>query len=368
MKLDNLRSNFIAEMLGLGNFLTVGLLKQVSLSVDEKCPALGMIKITESGRIFITLQPAMGQDVFNTALLHQLRHIPQIASFTGKYSKMVDIAMDVALNQDVAKLLGKQSDEMMSVSCTLLWLRNILGKPDIPADMDYIYYLGLLHESDSAEGDGIDEKPGDFHDFANATSAQTELADIMGKAVNDAMQLQAQTGLAAVDMPLHFLRNQRLNKKTSRLISKLKALTISLSDDEIDMPYKFGTCERVDEDLPGQTIEPGEIRQITVLLDTSGSMCESVTLGQLAAALNQLQSRGKVREAYCFDTKLYPILPDTEIVMRGGGGTVITEEMHQELREGLGTKQTLQVLVLTDDEITWQTTPSKYTKWRTVCV
>ncbi len=387
-----LRSEFLAWLEHRSMYGTMALMQQMKYSLTGNPEILAMIAVPPTGQApEITLNLCMLEDsgFFRYAMLHELRHLPQIArsnreeqvnhmpwptwvdsDFKRKalWSMFSNIAMDMALNEDIRRLLtenefqrvtngfmkaaGREDNKPLAIvphDGSKKWLHN----------QEFAYYLERLIEEADKENPESSYQTMDEHDFEgegspeDAEGVRQSLRDMLQRAEEESKVLANKKGNQPSDQDLTLTSN-KINHVLKRFIQSLKVKTNRIYEGQSAKRYAYEAINRLwpSMGLPGHKRHKEAVPGIALVYDTSGSVvCRDNIFGQLRAVGQELEKSNKVAAVYSCDTELTRMTSATKVT--GGGGTVFEERHVQQIRKDLGLADDakISILVVTDSDM-----------------
>lgn len=428
----NLRANFCAWLNSHGMFNTLALAGAVNFKLDENIPiaAVGYHNKT----IHVIINPcvlAFPEEVQYFIISHELRHVFQLRDFslamelfdwtplgdvdktTGYFRKLAHTVFnfggDIALNQDVAKLLSNYSKGYNGDSAAVVelvretiiahsiatdptvrrediagilmpdTLRELAKKKGIDIevydDMCYTYYgntyIELMKDEMSKACESalemekfikdIAENGFDQHNFGEGADGEggeivisAAAQKAIEKALNESQRLSRQAGKGASDATTVVTGKQEVLSHMKKFIKKLK-VTVGVANVQ-----KFGfrkTYNRRNRKFPYESTITGKKRvdiqtpSVILVIDTSGSMYDVDVLRGMVGFGQELEKQNKLAALYCCDTELHKVEGNLRnLKLIGGGGTVFDNDIvNQLLEENNVDKAT--IIYLTDEYV-----------------
>lgn len=380
------RAVFIEWLTQNRMYNTLGLVAQCTFGLTEDPQHIASVILRPSMPSKITLNTLLlgYPEYCRYAFLHELRHIPQLAKMhTDEFLNSIpwpafidtpvkrkatfrlfgNIAADMALNEDLRRLLGREefdkaikgieqlADKMTGQSGTKL----CIAKPEWEADQSFVYYLlKLIEEADDPEKGPQGYRGMDSHDVEEGAgeALQETLKQILERAEQAAKSWANNAGNAAADTDL-VLTGNTVKDHVRDFIRRLKVKVNRLYEGKTERLYAFDKINRLwpTRGLPGHKAFKQKVPGIVVVLDTSGSVVyDPSVFEQLRGVTLELQRQQKVRAVYCCDVKLHRMAGDTKA--KGGGGTMLEPHHMGEIRKDLGLKEeeTISVIYCTDGD------------------
>lgn len=398
------RANFIHWLTAERMYATLGLMQQCTFSLTDDPQHIASIALRPNQAPVVTMNVKLlgNAEYFKYAILHELRHIPQVARFGGEdflssvpwpdfvdtpvkrkviYRLYSNIAMDMALNEDLRRLLGEEKfmDAMGGIIPTVQGAESqgklcYVTNPEWQRDQSFVYYmLKLIEEQDQKDQDGGEGGPQgyqqmDDHDIegegegAEGEALRGSLRDLLKRAEQESKVLANQKGYGASDTELT-LEGNSVNQQVKDFIRRIKVKVNRLYEGKSERRYAFEKFNRLwpKMGLPGHKAHKTKVPGIVIVLDTSGSVvCDPTVFGQLRGAVLELERQQKVAAIYCCDTELTRMKSNTQAT--GGGGTLLAEHHFMQIREDLGLKPTDQITIVALGDGDWPTEQLKKTK------
>jgi predicted metal-dependent peptidase len=379
-ELYHLKNQFLEFLLQHQMFFTMSLFGCVEVGFTEQTPIAYMgystsTKTFQMGLNKTVLSFSLGTRLF--VMLHELRHVAQSANIEATLEqigwgrpdlpielkhKVFNIAADIALNQDVAKLLvtgkvfkdydeciGKVKEEIGG-GCFVEQLIEDAAKEGIEVlrDKDYVYYANkILEMNNDFKGQGFDE-----HGFCDGSGAEAEAAakKALQKANEGAAKLARQAGRDAADSLTTITGKHETTAKIRAFLKSLKIKVGVAGKVSYDTRKTWGRKHRKRDMFPGRRRVDGLSPGVVLILDTSGSMYQEDMLKGLVAVAQELVTQKKLAAAYCCDTELHPLTIGNMVGMKGGGGTMLTNEHMASIMTEHDVEK-LTVLYVTDEEV-----------------
>jgi Mg-chelatase subunit ChlD len=387
------RSDLISWLVKNNLFSTLGVLKQCSFDYDPSCPTamvavpasgIPMIRIGTKGTL-------LSQAAFRALAIHEIRHLFQSIGESPSQRELRDLAnivQDAALHEDLQKLepVGFKELDATFGAWTVNWLQTVLddakqeqkdeiislGLMDstvLQKERDWVYYYKVflkLYEqeqkekkdqeckggaqgkgADGVEGEGPQGQQGkasvqkkisdylsqgslDVHDFDNLPEdVKNALREKIQKGLLDGERMAAAAGRMAADRPLDYAKGIQLDLMTKKVLNSIRSKASFLARKKFSVDYSHKKVNRLDEEMPGELLVNKRKPMVIALIDTSGSMAQSIILGKCVSAVRELYKQNRLAGAFSFDTELYDLTVSSSGYvesLRGGGGTVISDE------------------------------------------
>lgn len=381
------RSTFIRWLTDNRMYNTLGLVAQCTwgLTKDPQHIASVMLVPDQPPRITVNTQLLEHQEYMRYVFLHELRHIPQLAKMhTDEFLNSIpwpafidtpvkrkttfrmfgNIAADMALNEDLRRLLGKEEFEKSITGIERLWdgltgkpgAKLCVAKPEWEPDQSFVYYLlKLIEEADDPEKGPEGYKQMDDHNVeeGGGEALQETLRGILERAEQASKAWANKAGNTAADNDLTLTGNT-VKDHVRDFIRRMKVKVNRLYEGTTERRYAFEQINRLwpTRGLPGHKKHVQKTSGLVVVLDTSGSVvCDPTTFEQLRGVTLELQRQQKVRAVYCCDVKLHKMTNTSKAV--GGGGTMLEPYHMDEIRKDLGLKpeENLAVIYITDGDV-----------------
>lgn len=333
---------------------------------------------------------------------------PENRYWQQKRGHIANITMDVALHEDVLKLYPKaepivnsfmrdryvpykEGNPLSVEDAEKIHLQTVLTlsaqiEEDLPRDAEWVHYGDKLVEwlakqleemsepDEPGVGDGFGEcdldslmeglSPLDGHemggnqgDTEKAGEALRRIREALERARQEAKLMAHYHGTVPADEALMGDPTVTLNEKARKILEALRIKFVRLHAPTNEKKYSFLRINRLFSeapDLPGKVSTEKPKKQVVLVLDTSGSMCNPALLNQMVSAARHLSNRGELMAMFCCDTKLHQIDFDARAskqAMIGGGGTMFGPEHLTEILTTLKVKSGLDIVYCTDEEV-----------------
>lgn len=373
--LDHRKSEFIKYLVNTDQYITLALLSQCKTVLDPEFSSIAGICAT--GESFeIRLHPWLlnrQQWEFNFIMLHELRHIPQMAYLSNLW-KAIDYpawctdtksqqhaarmvmnpAMDVALHEDLKNLLG--TDLQPRIQPMLIEFMAFLGithtgdvlgafaQPDWNRNQDTAYYATQILK--------MQQPPENFddHDFegTDLDALQVNAEEVVTRAVAEGQAMAYKAGRQASDSSIQ-LGKDPIDAGIKNAIQRIKVVANRIAQNKDANRYNWSRINKLWPNLPGRAPAPSLSTGVFFVADTSGSMCTPQILNQLIPALEELKKKAMIVGAYACDVELSPF----NRTVKGGGGTELSARHALELRRlhNIKPKARIDIVYVTDGEV-----------------
>jgi hypothetical protein len=387
--LDERKSEFINYLVKSDQYITLALLAQCTFEVVEGKDTFqslaGLVVDTENPPHIVIHKYLLEHGTqweFNTVMLHELRHIPQLVyahslwssvdypawidteeKMKSAWKQVANPAMDMSLHEDLKNLLGKDlQDKMQRVIKG--FIQDVLGEepgteklgafayPDMKSNMDTAYYASELlkraeeppesqdhHDFGDGEGDGTGEEAG---------AMAAKMADLMQRAEAEGASMAYKAGREASDSAIK-LNKDPLQDRIKKAIQAIKVSVNRIAQGKATSRYNWSRMNKHWPGMPGRTFHVEHSQGVFFVADTSGSMCTPKILNQLIPALDELKRKAMIVGAYACDVELSPF----DRTVKGGGGTELSARHAAELRKlhGLKPETKIDIVYVTDGEV-----------------
>jgi hypothetical protein len=386
-KYQKVRSHFMDWLTRNHMYNTLGLVAQCTfaLTTDDTHVASVMMRPNQPPKITLHVKLLDNPVYCRYVFLHELRHIPQMAkTFTDEFLNSVpwpafidtpvkrktafrmfgNVAADMALNEDLRRLLGKDEFESSVYGAIQLVAGPeakpcVVSNPEWARDQSFVYYLlKLIEEADDPEKGPQGYQAMDEHDVEGDGESGGEGLAASLRGILEAAEQTAKTwanaaGRQAADQDLQLTGNS-ISDTVKSFIRQMRVKVNRIYEGNASRRYAFEKFNRLwpTRGLPGHRTHIEKIPGIVIVLDTSGSVVyDKSVFEQLRGATLELQRQKKVQAVYCCDVELHKMTNTTDV--RGGGGTMLEPEHIAQIRKelGLGEKEMLSICYLTDGDV-----------------
>lgn len=370
------RSQFIDWLMKKDMYITLAVMSQCRIQAVDDLPCAAGISIKEPCVIMFhtaTLEQ-LTQDEFNTLMLHELYHFPQLVysndiwksveypeEVTTPEAKkaltkaLLNMAMDMSLHEQLAMLLTekKLKDTIKNVlvkfktitdpKANLGEINGCFATEDMEKNKDTAYYVSQLIKN-NVSFDNLDS-----HEFEDVTEEQ---AAGIGKMIEDAVSsgkaMANGKGRLASDQDITLGKDPLLGKIRTA-IERIRTHTNRIAQGKSSSRYNWGFANKFWTGLPGRSTHVEKTSGVFFVADTSGSMCSPQILNQMIPAVEQLAKRHLIVKAYSCDTELTGFGK----TVKGGGGTELTGRHVQQIRDEHKLKPTdkIDIIYLTDGQV-----------------
>jgi hypothetical protein len=329
----------------------------------------------------------MSDTVFNVIMLHELRHIPQMIickkiadsivfpeniqqNHTKEYliKLAINSGMDIALHEDIKKLLGggiiqkmsgaikqvmlsngDEVDDNKTYGCWLETVREMI--PEAEAEQDFGYYTQLLIDhivkNNQQQLQWLENLSFDDHDIDFSQFDPDILSFIVSKAHREGRIISNKMGTNSSDEDV-FIGSTFVSERIKQAIKKIKVALTRCADGKASRRMTFERINKMWDSMPGNRQSTEKTAGVFFIGDTSGSMLSPHISGQLIPALNELKKKHIIAGAYACDTELYPFGSYT----KGGGGTTLEDKHIDQIRSvhNLKQNQKIDIVYVTDGD------------------
>lgn len=377
--LNNQLTNFLVEFYDFlrqnSMFYSLALCTQIQIKIDNDVPLAAMSAKNGKRNIYLN-----GERFFELSknskyfvLLHELNHFPQLANKetlkdwivwpeelndTQKH-KILNIAMDTALNQNVLKLIDITDEELSTTMMLPKTLKEHFNVDSDPYESWFYYTMKIL---EAIQDEKLDpEKFKDFEldiDLSDMTPEEIQkLKELLDKSQGLCVKMKGYGNKSADEEIFGDPKEVKLHEQFKKILKSLKFRINKIISPSNETDFTLNKINRKYQLLPGdvdiEKVEP----QIVIVLDTSGSVFETTIFSKMVAISKELQTKNTIKALYCCDTELYRIDFNSQqslskIVGIGGGGTTLNmdhvNKIKQELRLG---KTKLELIYITDEDV-----------------
>ena len=386
-KMFHLKNQFLNWMISQRMYFTVSLLGCVEISWDENVPVAGIRynKATKGFQMYLNPKVSEYSDVAKMfILLHELRHIPQVVDLASTFGciawgskelsnetkmKVFNLAADIALNQDVSKLMAttfklssaEEAVAIMKKEVGGVFVEDLIAAAalkgiNVLEGRDYVYYANKILElnpdlpnghdnHDFGGGDGEGEGEGEGSGEAEVAASQA-----LAKAADGAARLAREAGKEASDRVDSITSDQKTTSRIRSILKNIKVKAGVAGAVSYDTKKTWGRRNRKISTAPGRRKVEYPVPGVVLILDTSGSMYDENMLKALVAVGKELIDQKKLAGAFCCDTELHEMTIGHVTKVKGGGGTVLDNSHVNQIMEKFDVSK-LAILYVTDEEV-----------------